>query len=91
MHSLLPFIENSTKCKGISCDSKEIGGCLERSEGGSMWGNLGGDGYVHSLDCDVITVVMLVMGGDASPLYVDAKNQVIHFKYIMYYISVIAQ
>lgn len=91
MHGLIPFIEKSTKCKGISCDSKEIGGFLERNEGRRVWGNLGDDGCVHSLDGDVVTVVMQVKCSDASPLYVGTKNHVIHFKYVTYYISVIAQ
>lgn len=49
-------------------------------KGGGYGETLGGDGYVHSLDCDVVTVVMLGMCSDASQLYVDTKSQVTQFK-----------
>lgn len=41
--------------------------------GGGYGETSGGDGYVHCLDCDVVTVVMLVMCSDTN-LNVDTKS-----------------
>ena len=41
--------------------------------GGGSGETSGGDGYVHCLDCDVVTVVMLVMCSDIN-LNVDTKS-----------------
>jgi len=42
MYRLIPCIENSTKCKVLSCDREQVGGCLERGEGRRVWGNFWG-------------------------------------------------
>lgn len=62
-----------------------------RGEGEGYGEASGGDGHVHCLDGDVVTVSMLVMCSDASHLYVDTKSRVTQFKYVKYYISVVAQ